>query len=212
MATDTGATTAEDDEEWTYPHIPKHQHLMASLMSFKDGRWDNKYHRSTVFSKEQLLQLRPIDIKRWLTMRAFGKVNPDWATDRPDKERSGSLAKAKHGVSLFMPNRHVAWLEGRGGNPTQHQMVSKLISDIQAKETKGEGKKANDKRPYRQIEFDKLLEILRNKDCFDEKFKFPTMTLWAYHLIHRIDDTAHFKASDPHGSQLQRALFNMDPF
>ena len=80
-----------------------------------------------------------------------------------------SLTKAKNGVSFFMPNKHASWIDGRGGNPTQHGMINKLIKDIEALETKGLGKAANDKQPYRQAEFDKLLEIFRDHPDFDNK-------------------------------------------
>ena len=88
-------------------------------MSYKHGRWDNPYPRETTFTKAELLALRPVDIQRWMTMRVFGKLDVNWQQDRADGERSASLAKAKYGVSLFMPNRHAAWIDGIGGNPTQ---------------------------------------------------------------------------------------------
>ena len=130
-------------------------------------------------------------------MRAFDITNPNMQTDTPDNERSASLAKAKSGVSVFMPNQHVAWIEGRGGNPTLHKMVSQFIKDVIALETKGLGKRSNDKRQYRQVEWNKVLEMLRREPDFDFRWKFACMSLWSYHLIHRIDDTSHFKVDDP---------------
>ena len=59
----------------------------------------------------------------------------------------------------------------------QHHTLTKLLGDIGALETKGRGKKANDKRPYTQLEFEKLLELLRNKEDFDQRYKFSMMTL-----------------------------------
>lgn len=56
-----------------------------------------------------LLRLRPVDIKRWLAMRAFVVPNPNLQTDRPHNERSFLLCKVKSGVSVFMPNQHVGW-------------------------------------------------------------------------------------------------------
>jgi hypothetical protein len=190
----------EDDSGWAFPKRPRLDHYIRSLMSFKHDRWNDKYPKGTEFTKDELLTLRPIDVRRWLCMRAFHKPDPDWQNDcGPTYERASSLGKAKHGVSVYMPNQHAAWIEGRGGNPTLHHSVLKVINDVTALETKGKGRKANDKRPYRQPEFDKLLEILRAFCDFDNRWKFPMMTLWAYHLIHRVDDTAHFKVDAPHG-------------
>jgi len=194
------ASLSDEDDGWVWPNRPLLQHYIVDLMSYKHGRWDNKYERKKTFTKAELLTLRPVDIKRWLSMRAFGIPNPNLQTDTPDNERSSSLCKAKSGVSVFMPNQHLGWIDGRGGNPTIHKMVQQFIKDVVALETKGLGKKPNDKRPYRQAEWDKVLEMLRRDDDFETRWKFTTMSLWAYHLIHRIDDTSHFKVDDPHGS------------
>jgi len=135
-------------------------------------------------------------------MRAFGVPNPNVQSDTPDNERSASLLKAKSAVSVFMPNQHVAWIDGRGGNPTIHKMVQQLIKDVVAIETKGLGKAPNDKHPCRQVEWNKMLEMLRREPDFENRWLFTTMSLWSYHLIRRIDDTSHFKVDDPHGSHL----------
>jgi len=194
------ASLSDEDDGWTWPNRPNLRHYICSLMSCKHGRWDNQCVRDKTFTKEELLSVRPIDVKRWLAMRAFGIPNPNMQTDAPDNERSASLSKTKSGVSVFMPNQHVAWIDGRGGNPTLHKMVSQFIKDVIALETKGLGKPPNDKRPYRQAEWDKLLEMLRREEDFDHRWRLPTMSLWAYHLIHRIDDTSHFNVDNPHGS------------
>jgi hypothetical protein len=99
------------------------------------------------FTKDELNSLHPVDVKTWLCLRAFGVPNPDWNHDAPDDARASSLRKAKSAVSVFIPNQHVAWMDGHGGNPTQHPTVTKVISDIQALQTKGIGAKPNDKWP-----------------------------------------------------------------
>ena len=198
----------EDENGWRFPKsYPKVKHYIDSLMSYKHGRWENPYPRTTTYTKDELLALRPVDVRRWLTMRAYGTVSPE--TDAgPKGERASSLKKAKHGASVFMPNQHAPWLEGIGGNPTRHITISKFIADVEGKETKGLGKAPNDKRPYRQVEFDKILEMFRRRQDFEHRWKFPMMVLWAYHLIHRIDETAHFKADALHGNhQFPFAIF-----
>lgn len=173
-------------------------------MSLLHGRIDRKYHKDHEFSKEQLLALKPHDICRYITWKAFGKENPNWDVDKPTNGRSGSLRKYKSSLSWFMPNKYAPWIElgsgAAGGNPTQHGSVNKLIGKIGKMETEGNGKAANDKRSYRQAEFNKLLELFRRCPDFDHRWKYSTMTVWAYNLIHRIDDTSKFKVTDPHGS------------
>ena len=70
---------------------------------------------------------------------------------------------------------------------------------MKKKEVRGQGRKANDKRAYTSSEFYKVLELFRLEADWDHQFKFPMMMLWAYHLIHRLDDTCHFHVDAPHG-------------
>jgi hypothetical protein len=48
-------------------------------------------------------------------------------------------------------------------------------------------------------EFNKVLELFRDEADWDHQYKYPTMALWSYHLIHRLDDTCHFQVEAPHG-------------
>ena len=50
------------------------------------------------------------------------------------------------------------------------------------------------------MEFMKHLEMLRAHDDFNTRMKYPMMSIWANHLIHRIDDTSHFTVGAPHGN------------
>jgi hypothetical protein len=138
-----------------------------------------------------------VDVKTWLCLRAFGVPNPDWDNDVPDDARASALKKAKSAISIFMPNQHVAWINGHSGNLTQHPQVTKVIQDVQNLQTKGIGAKPNDKRPYHDLEFVKLLEILWNQTDFINRWKFVMATLWAYHLIHQVDNTAHLNLLIP---------------
>lgn len=165
-----------------------------------------EFANDATFTKQQLLDLTPTDIKRWLNFRAYGKPNPD-ESDRPTKQRSGSLQKAKGGVSYYHPNKHIAWVEGREedargfGNPTQHPIVSAVIAKVRKHEVRGQGAPTRVKREFTQDEFYKMLEILRGLTPFESKAKFPLMAIWAYHLVHRLDDTSNFRISDPKGNR-----------
>ena len=154
-------------------------------MKFSTG---TECESDAVFTKEQLLAIRPHHIKCWLQLRAYGKADIT-ADDRPTKQRSGSLKKAKGGISYYHPNKHIPWIDGRNGqpgsgNPTQHPTVAAVIAKVRKHETCGEGAPTRTKQEYTTEEFYKLLEILRSLPSFDHKLKFPLMTLWWYHLIH----------------------------
>ena len=115
----SAAVTAFEDEAWEYPTNHKLQQYMSELMSFFHGRPDDPYPRNKTFTKAELLELRPSDIKRFLFFKAFKDPSPG-PRDRPVHARAESLRKVKSGISFFMVNKGVAWIDGVGGNPTRH--------------------------------------------------------------------------------------------
>jgi hypothetical protein len=195
--------TALDEEDWVFPDNDKHKYkpYLLHLMSFLHNRLDDPYPKATEFSKEDLLAIQPHHIRKWMNIRAYGNERP---TDDALVTgcRSGSLAKAKMAISFYMPNKNVPWLEGRGGNPTRHISITALIKKVKKKECRGQGRKANDKRAYRDAEFYKVLELFRSGNDWDHQYKYPMMALWSFHLIHRLDDACHFPVDAPHGSHL----------
>jgi hypothetical protein len=194
----------EDEDDWVYPSNKKHQASLVKFMRFTKNQHYDKDHR---FSKADLLSLKPMHIRRWLNQLAYQTPTPG-ADDKPLYYRSGSLKKAKGSISYFHPNKHVPWMEGHGGNPTQHRSISELVLKVKKYETRGQGKKANDKRPYTREEFRKKVEIFRSHDNWNHHSKYVMMTLWCKHLILRVDDACHFKMDAPHGSrEFPYALF-----
>ena len=193
------AETALHDDDWEYPHHHKYQQYISEMMSFLHGRTDDPYPRNKTFEREELLQIRPSDVKKYICLKAYHDPSPG-PNVRPLYARAESLRKVKQGVSYFMPNKGSPWIEGHGGNPTKHSSVTAAINAVEAKETKGLGVDPNDKRRYNEAEFLELLRLFRQETDFNCKFKYPMMSLWAGHLIHRLDDTAHFSVDDPHGN------------
>ncbi|CAB9496607.1 expressed unknown protein [Seminavis robusta] len=187
---------ATDDIGWVYPYNKKHQTTMVGFMSWFH---ESVFPKNQEFAKDQLNQILPSNIKAYLEFRAYGKANPQEG-DFPILMRAGSVEKLKQSISWYMPNKNVPWIDGRGGNPARHASLNEVIKKIERHEARDEGKDANDKRPYNDNEFFKLLEMLRRKEDFDHNMKYPMMSLWSYHLIHRLDDTCHFKVEHPHGS------------
>jgi hypothetical protein len=60
---------------------------MANFMRFKDGV---HYAKDTQFTKEQLLAIRPVHVRRWLNQLAYHKAVPT-PNDKPVYYRSGGL-------------------------------------------------------------------------------------------------------------------------
>lgn len=191
------ATPVANDDGWVYRINELHQPYIVDCMKFVLGQ---PFEKTAIFTREQLVALRPVDIVRWLQNRAYGK--PDITDqDRPTQARSGSIEKAKGAVSACHPYQHVPWIQGvqNHGNPTRHPTVNAVITKIQKYETRGEGRPTRVKREYSTCEFLKLLEILRDYEQFELRLKYPLITLWSYHLVHRLDDSANFKLSQPKG-------------
>ena len=105
-------------------------------MSFFHGGVD--YPANTRFTREELLELGPLDIQRWLANKAFG--DPDYDVhrgDRPGFARSSSLEFSKKAISFFMPYRLTPWVDG-SGNPTRSAIVNNLLREVRQFEVRGE--------------------------------------------------------------------------
>lgn len=131
-------------------------------------------------------------------MKACNDPNPDTSTDRPTHGRSGSLRCAKRPLSFFMPHRTVPWCQ-RKGNPTESALVNDMIKEAKKFKVRGEGAPSHAKRPLKQDEFRKTIDLFRAQPDFKHKRKCPMMAVWQCNLIERVDDVANFKVNDPRG-------------
>jgi len=187
------------EEAWRYPLGNRtsygYQPYMVALMSFFHGCVD--YPPDKTFTKEELLELTPLDIKRWMCDIVFDDPDPG-LDDRPIHGRSSSLEQAKKAVSFFMPHKDIQWYEGRG-NPTRSAPINDLIKEVKRFEVRGEGADSQAKRPLRQIEFRKTLELLKRFGDLDHRYKYPLIALCQHHLIGRVDDICNFDVKDPRG-------------
>ena len=170
---------------------------MVEFMSFLHGA--EEYEDNKVFTREELLEIKPMDVKRFLCMKAYDDPDPNIGGGaRPTNGRSDSLYHAKKALSFFMPNKAAAWCNGQG-NPTKSSLVNDMIKEVKKFEVRGEGSPSNAKRPLREAEFRKTLELFREQSDWKHQYRFPMMALWQYYLIGRVDDVANFKTSDPRG-------------
>ena len=175
---------------------------LCRFMEFLHAQPPETYdiHTAT-FTREQLLEIEPVDIKRFFGLLAYN--DPDYnvfppALHRPTYCRSSSLETYKKGLSYYMPHRTVPYVNGVG-NPTRSAEVNDVINEIKKFEARGEGCGSSAKRPIREAEFRKQLELLRAQPTFDCKCKHPALLTWQCHLIGRLDDCANFEMSDPRG-------------
>jgi hypothetical protein len=168
----------------------------SSLVDFMSFHHQTKYEKDTLFSDDVLGQLMPKDMYKWLCIKAFGIANPA-PTDVPTKCRANTLSFHKKALSHFMINKTQCWNAiTMAGNPTKSQEILTLIRRVKKQEVRRQGKLSFAKRPLTEIEFRTALTILSNKDDFCNRFRYPCMLKYQYHLVGRCDDLSHFLVKD----------------
>jgi hypothetical protein len=167
-------TMGDNDDGWEYPVGHIYQPVMVEFMSFLHGA--EEYEPNTVFTREQLLEITPVDIKRFLCMKAYN--DPDPRIDngaRPTNGRSDSLYYTKKALSKYMPHRTAHWINGQG-NPTKSDLVNDMIKQVKKFEVRGEGTESNAKRPLKQAEFRKTLQLFKHNDNdWNHRMRYPMM-------------------------------------
>ena len=97
------------------------------MMSYKYGII---YGKDYEFSDEQLSEIQPDDIYKWMALKVFGQPDPSH-DDNPTLGRSTSLEYYKKAISFFMPNRLATWnVLNKSGNPTRSQIIIDLIKAV----------------------------------------------------------------------------------
>ena len=189
-----------DPTSWTFPvDKPEYLPTFLELMNFIDNE---KYTKSSSFTKEQVSKLQPKHILAFLTHKAFGKTRrlPD---DKPTFARSNHIKNMKMKLSHFMPSAS-PWAEfpgsGGHGNPTRHKSINKLIEDIIKFETRGEGSASRDVRDMTMPEFEKELELFRRSKEPICRYRNTLIGLYQVQFITRLDDVCNFRIEDPKGN------------
>jgi len=147
------------------------------------------------FSQEQLLQLTPLIVSRFLKKLAYGAPNPG-PNDPPIHARSTHLEQAKKAISHFMPNQQ-AWVVEYGvGNPTRSAIVNQVIKDVKKAEVRRVGRASNAKRDMKRPEFRKTLRLLEYRTDFECASKYTAMAKLQFHIIGRSDDICNLETAD----------------
>ena len=66
---------ADNDDGWAYPVGQTYQPVMVEFMSFLHGAVE--YEADHVFTRQELLEIRPVDVKRYLFMCMKVYNDPD---------------------------------------------------------------------------------------------------------------------------------------
>ena len=172
--------------------IRRYKSILNKLMSFKDG---TEYENDYEFNQEQLLTITPIDIKRWMCLKAYGNPDPP-AGSNPTDARGSSLMYYKKAISHFMPNKNNGWDEViLRGNPTKSREVLDLLKVVRKKEVRRQGAASMVRRPMEMEELRQIFEMCCNFDENDPKrYWLPSYIKYQFHLMARNDDVAHVTA------------------
>ena len=65
---------------WRYPSNPAYQPYMVDFMEFFHAV---EYERNATFSRAELLEIEPVDVKGWLANKAFH--DPEYDVNRGDR-------------------------------------------------------------------------------------------------------------------------------
>ena len=66
MSLSVALDTEDDDDGWEFPHDHNKQLCVCEMMSLKAGRIHDPFPKDAKFTKQQLLRVRPSDIKAHL--------------------------------------------------------------------------------------------------------------------------------------------------
>lgn len=127
---------------------PVYKSVLIAMMSYRDGI---EYSKSYEFSPEELGEVTPEDVYKWMAMKVYGRPDPN-NDDNPTHGRSSSLEYYKKALSYFMPNRLSTWNAiMHSGNPTRSVPVNNLIKAVKKKEVRRQGKPSQARRPLARI-------------------------------------------------------------
>jgi len=168
---------------------------LCRLMAFIDGGED--YPKTIEFSQEQLLNVTPDIVSRWMKKTAYGTPTPG-PNDHPTRCRSSLLEQAKKAISYFMPNKHMGWdVRSNSGNPTKSIPVNDIIKLVKKAEVRKQGRPSRAKRDMKRAEFRKTLRILEMQEGnYDMQAKYPGMMKMQFHIIGRTDDITNLETND----------------
>jgi len=182
----------------------RYKGTLDSLMSFVHGREvGSEYAWDHVYTIAELNSITPIDVKRWMCLKAYGSADPEDGAN-PTLCRSNSLKYWKKALSFFMPNRLMEWSTTREeGNPTRSVEVNALIKAVKRKEARKQGAESHTRRPMTEREFCVLHDVLKQGNVGNDIWRYGMAALinYQFHMIARIDDTtqvvlAHIRVHD----------------
>ncbi|KAG3128583.1 hypothetical protein PI126_g21341 [Phytophthora idaei] len=182
---------------------------LVKFMSYKDGI---VYDKDRVFTTEELLQITPDHLCRWMSQQAYGDAESSEEM-RPVHRRSSTLEFSKKAISSFMPRINATWDPvTECGNPTRSDAVNKLIKKVKKFEVRREGAETKARRSVEFEEFMNLLLLVRSQwEQNKTSFMVGSVLSLQWHIMARIEDMMklQFGNFSPNTEYASTLLFQM---
>lgn len=162
---------------------------MAKFMSFLHGV---EYPIEQEYTLEQLRDVHPNDIRRWMCLLAYGREQPG-PEDHPIYRRAETLKYYSKSLSYFFHTQREWDDDTRRGNPTLSAAVNTLINAVEQEEVRKQGSPSKARRDLQHSEFVQVISFLQQYPDFKRQLVYPTMAKFQYNMIARLDDTAGLK-------------------
>ena len=157
--------------------------------------FNDAYPTARAFTVNELLDITPEDVRRWMSLMAYHKENPS-KEDRPIYNTKNSLAYTKKALSYYMVHSDVQWNDiTRFGNPTKSKAVNTFLRLINKLGTSDQGKASNADRAFEYEEVYAAINILSESGSSSaiERAMYACMFTYQCHMIARVDDVSKAK-------------------
>jgi hypothetical protein len=106
---------------------PRYHPVLIQFMSYRD---DEEYERDHDFTPEELNEIQPEEIEKWMCVKVYGIPEPG-PDDNPTLGRASLLDYYKKALSYYMPNKLFGWNAiSKKGKPTRSIPVNELIKRV----------------------------------------------------------------------------------
>jgi len=167
----------------------------VKLLSFVLG--GGTYEAGHVFTTEELVQVTPGEIVRYLKIKVYGEEDAQPDIDPPLHYRSNTIKFWKKAWSYFMPNNIMPWNEvAKIGNPTRSTAVNKLLKAVKKKEAARLGRPSQARRAFQPSEYSQAIMLLSECPSKENGVWLAAYICFQYNMIARLDDTSKFRSPD----------------
>ena len=168
----------------------QYQPYLFKFMNFKNNP-DEEYTKETVFSNEQLFDIKPDDLARWFKLQAYGDTEANIETELPTKCRLSNLEFIKKSISHFMPDKNTPWsVRHNSGNPTRSNQIQEILKKVKRAEIRGQGRESMARGPFVEPEYEQCVGMMEAHEDIELRLFTSAIFRTQYNMGGRIDDVS----------------------